>query len=231
MQAYSSKLYRRILAVYTVNLLLVFILAQQNLGLVLQPEDAVAQQTLGELTNQKIPVAGSNFTNYTNPEHGFSLLYPITWVNEEIPPGANLTFLMIFDPPLREFGESVFFYIAVKNLTNNNDNNNNTSLKQFTDQEISLLERPPTVTSPTRDPAVRLILESQPITIAGKTQAHKVVYTEKVSGVLSKIMEIYAVNRDMGYILSYIAATESYEKYLPTFERMVDSLNLTNSNR
>jgi hypothetical protein len=52
---------------------------------------------------------------------------------------------------------------------------------------------------------VRTILESEPISIAaGNTQAHKVIYTDKVSGTQSKIMEIYAVNGDKGYILSYV---------------------------
>ena len=139
---YDSKFHRRISFVCTAILLLVFIPAQQRLNLLLQPEEAMAQQTLGQVTNQKIPVAGSNFTNYTNPKYGFSLLYPIEWVNEEIDPGLNLTFLMTFDPPPSEFGEFVFFYIAVKNLTNN------TSLKQFTDQEIGMLKRPPAATSP-----------------------------------------------------------------------------------
>jgi eukaryotic-like serine/threonine-protein kinase len=223
LQEYDSRLPRRISFVSTVILLLAFIPAQQHLSLLLQPEEAMAQQTLGQVTNQKIPVAGSNFTNYTNPKYGFSLLYPIAWVNEEIDPGLNLTFLMTFDPPASEFGEFVFFYIAVKNLTDD------TSLKQFTDQEISMLKRPPAAAFPTEDTGAKLILESQPTTIAGNMQAHKVVYIEKVSGTLSKIMEIYAVNRDKGYILSYFVAADAYEKYLPTFEKMVDSLNLTSS--
>ena len=33
-------------------------------------------------------------------------------------------------------------------------------------------------------------------------------YTEKVSGTLSKIMEIYAVNEDKGYIMTYLAFTD-----------------------
>ncbi|HEU4443559.1 MAG TPA: hypothetical protein VFR94_02680 [Nitrososphaeraceae archaeon] len=219
---YDSKFHRRISFVCTAILLLVFIPAQQRLNLLLQPEEAMAQQTLGQVTNQKIPVAGSNFTNYTNPKYGFSLLYPIEWVNEEIDPGLNLTFLMTFDPPPSEFGEFVFFYIAVKNLTNN------TSLKQFTDQEIGMLKRPPAATSPTEDTGAKLILKSQPTTIAGNMQAHKVIYIEKVSGTLSKITEIYAVNRDKGYILSYFVAADAYKKYLPTFDKMVDSLKLAN---
>jgi hypothetical protein len=89
------------------------------------------------------------------------------------------------------------------------------------------LKRPPAATSPTEDTSARTILESEPTTIAGNTSAHKVVYTEKVSGTLSKIMEIYAVNEDKGYIMTYLAFTDIYEKYLPTALKMAGSLDVT----
>jgi hypothetical protein len=209
-----------------VILLFVFAAAQQPFSILLQ-EEVMAQQQSEQGTRQKVPLgatAGSNFTNYTNPQYGFSLLYPSGWVNEEIPPGANLTFLMSFSPPPSEFGEFVFVYMAVKNLTGND-----TSLKQFADQEISLLKRPPAMASPTEDTGARTILESEPTTIAGNTPAYKVVYSEKVSGTLSKIMEIYTVNGDKGHILSYFADTTIYKKYSPTFQKMVSSLNITTS--
>jgi hypothetical protein len=40
-------------------------------------------------------------------------------------------------------------------------------------------------------------------------------------------MEIYAVNGDMGYILSFVADATTYDKYLPTFQKMADSVKLT----
>ena len=187
----------------------------------------MAQQQSEQETRQTVPLgtaSGSNFTNYTNPQYGFSLLYPSNWINQEIAPGANLTFLISFSPPPQEFGESVFVYMAVKNLTGNN-----TSLKQFTEQEISFLERPPPATSFTEGISVRTILESEPTTIAGNAPAYKVVYSEKVSGTLSKIMEVYAVNRDKGYIMSYFTDTAIYDKYLLIVQKMIDSLNVTTS--
>jgi hypothetical protein len=84
-----------------------------------------------------------------------------------------LTFLISFSPPPQILGESVFVYMAVKNLTGNN-----ASLKQFAEQEISFLKRPPAATSITEDTSVRTILQSEPTTIAGNTPAHKVVYSE-----------------------------------------------------
>jgi hypothetical protein len=210
--------------VATVLMLLVFASAQRPFGLV-QQQEVIAQQQPEQETRQSIPLGtatGGNFTNYTNPQYGFGLLYPSGWVNEEIAPGANLTFLISFSPPPQEFGESVFVYIAVKNLTGNN-----VSLKQFAEQEISFLERPPSATSLTEDTGVRTILQSEPITIAGNTQAHKIVYSETVSGTLSKIMEVYAVNRDRGYIMSYITDIATYDKYLPVVQKMIGSLNVT----
>jgi hypothetical protein len=217
--------------VVAVILLFVFSSTQQPFSLLQQHrQEAMAQQQSEQETRQTVPLgtaSGSNFTNYTNytnPQYGFSLLYPSNWINQEIAPGANLTFLISFSPPPQEFGESVFVYMAVKNLTGNN-----TSLKQFTEQEISFLERPPPATSITEGTSVRTILESEPTTIAGNTPAYKVVYSEKVSGTLSKIMEVYAVNRDKGYIMSYFTDTAIYDKYLLIVQKMIDSLNVTTS--
>jgi hypothetical protein len=208
-----------------ISLFLLAFTQQQLPSLQLQQQEAIAQQQQQQEPTQKIPLgaaSGSNFTAYTNPIYGFSLLYPSDWINEEIAPGANLTFLISFHPPPREFGESVEVYVAVKNLTDRN-----TLLKEFTEAEISFLEKPPTPAAG-GDSTVRTILESEPISIAaGNTQAHKVVYSDKVSGTLSKIMEIYAVNGDKGYILSYVNDATTYDTYLPTVQKMIDSFNMT----
>jgi eukaryotic-like serine/threonine-protein kinase len=206
-------------------LLLVFVSTHHPFSLLKLPEEAIGQQQSEQETRLKVPLgeaSGSNFTNYTNPKYGFSLLYPSDWVNEDIPPGANLIYLTSFNPPASEIGEFVFVYVAVKNFTNNT-----TSLKQFADQEISLLKRPPAETSPTEDTSARTILESGPAIVAGNTSAHKVVYTEKISGSLSKIMEVYTVKGNKGYILTYLAYADIYDKYLPIAQKIVDSLNVT----
>jgi hypothetical protein len=49
----------------------------------------------------------------------------------------------VYQRPITYDSDNLFFYIAVKNLTDNN-----TSLKQFTDQEINLLKRPPAAAFP-----------------------------------------------------------------------------------
>jgi hypothetical protein len=202
-----------------------FLLASNLQLLCLVQGEAIAQQQSQQEPGQELSVgaaASNNFTNYTNPTYGFSLLYPSEWINEEINPGVNLTFLISFNPPPTEFGESIFVYMAIRNLTDKN-----ASLKDFAEAEINFLNSSPSATSPTADTSARTILESEPDYIAGNTQAHKVVYSEKVSGTISRIMEIYFVNGNMGYILSFIADATTYDKYLPTFQKMADSVKLT----
>ena len=95
-----------IAAVAVVVFFLVFEYSQQTFSLLQQQKEAIAQQQSEQVTRQKVPLgaaADSNFTNYTNSQYGFSLLYPTSWVNKEIDPGANLTFLMSFSPPASEF--------------------------------------------------------------------------------------------------------------------------------
>jgi hypothetical protein len=65
---------------------LLFLLASnlQPLGLI--QGEAIAQQQSQQEPRQKISVGAAainNFTTYTNPTYGFSLLYPSEWINEE----------------------------------------------------------------------------------------------------------------------------------------------------
>jgi hypothetical protein len=147
----------------------------QALGLI--QGEAITQQQSQQEPRQKIPVGATsnNFTTYTNPAYTFSLLYPSERINKEINPGVNLTFLTSFNPPPTEFGESIFVYMAGKNLTDKN-----ASLNDFAEAEINFLNSPPSATSPTADTSARTILESEPDYIAGNSPAHKVVYSEKI---------------------------------------------------
>jgi hypothetical protein len=82
LQTHDFVLSLRISSASIVILLFLFASAQQ----IVLPryEEAIAKQQFELETTQKIQDV-SNFMNYTNPQYGFSLLYPSSWVNEEIP--------------------------------------------------------------------------------------------------------------------------------------------------
>ena len=63
------------------------------------------------------------------------------------------------------------------------------------------------------------------------SQAQKVVYTfeREEDGKTNKVMRIWTINEGKLYTLAYIAESNQYDRYLPAFQRMVDSFRLSDS--
>jgi hypothetical protein len=63
-------------------------------------------------------------------------------------------------------------------------------------------------------------------TLAGKP-AYKLVYTDVEDGINYKSMEIGTIAGDRLYYVKYLVEEEQYPDYLPTVQKMVDSLKIT----
>ena len=74
------------------------------------------------------------------------------------------------------------------------------------------------------------LISNEPTTISNKP-AQKVVYTfeREEDGKTNKVMRIWSTNEDKLYTLAYIAESGQYDQYLPTFQRMVDSFRIGDS--
>ena len=74
------------------------------------------------------------------------------------------------------------------------------------------------------------LISNEPTTISDKP-AQKVVYTfeREEDGKTNKVMRIWTISEDKLYTLAYIAESGQYDQYLPTFQRMVDSFRLGDS--
>jgi hypothetical protein len=74
------------------------------------------------------------------------------------------------------------------------------------------------------------LISNEPITISNKP-GQKVVYTfereEDEDGKTNKVMRIWSANEGKLYTLAYIAESSQYDRYLPIFQRMLDSFRLT----
>jgi hypothetical protein len=66
-------------------------------------------------------------------------------------------------------------------------------------------------------------------TLGGKP-AYKLVYTDVEDGINYKTMEIGTITADRLYYVEYLAEEEQYPDYLPTVQKMIDSLKITTSN-
>jgi hypothetical protein len=68
----------------------------------------------------------------------------------------------------------------------------------------------------------------EPTTVSNNMPAQKVVYTfeREEDGKINKVMRIWSINEGKLYTLAYIAESSQYDRYLPSFQKMVDSFNL-----
>ena len=64
--------------------------------------------------------------------------------------------------------------------------------------------------------------------ISNDIPAQKVVYTfdREEDGKTNKVMRIWSINEGKIYTLAYIAESSQYDRYLPAFQRMVDSFDI-----
>jgi hypothetical protein len=75
------------------------------------------------------------------------------------------------------------------------------------------------------------LLSLEPILISNDKPAQKVVYTfeREEDGKTNKVMRIWSITEGKLYTLAYVAESSQYDRYLPSFQRMVDSFSIDNT--
>jgi hypothetical protein len=192
-------------------------LADQQLPSSIQTNTNRSQQNMNTITTTT-----TSFSTYNNPILGITLQYPSNWIKREYPynSAANNTIVSFFSqsetasalgnvsgvsgnfvPYLDVFvfpSKNMSLDEALNGTINNFGNNINIS-------------------------------ESKPIILKGDNHAHMLVYTIAIAGdELFKKMQVWTTKGDRVYVITYSAEEELYPKYLPTIQKMVDSLELRN---
>jgi hypothetical protein len=149
--------------------------------------------------------AQQQFQNYQNPTLGVSIQYPSDWELQE-ESNDKLRFI-------KQEG----FVTADLNVENLDESE--TTLSEYANTRVNELRA--------QRPGFQLI-SNEPTTISNKP-AQKVVYTfeREEDGKTNKVMRIWSTNEDKLYTLAYIAESSQYDRYLPTFQKMVDSFRLS----
>jgi hypothetical protein len=147
------------------------------------------------------------FLPYNNPNLGVSIQYPSDWQIQE----ESIDKL--------RFIKQEGFVTADLNVEDMD--RSQSTLSEYANTRINELR--------TQRPEFQLI-SNEPITISNKP-AQKVVYTfeREEDGKTNKVMRIWSANEDKLYTLAYIAESGQYDRYLPMFQRMVDSFRIGGS--
>src|SRR5215204_1864285 len=145
------------------------------------------------------------FQNYQSPTLGVSIQYPSDW---------NL---------LEESNDKLRF-IKQEGFVNADLNveeidQSDATLSEYANTRVNELR--------TQRPDFQL-LSFEPTIISNDIPAQKVVYTfdREEDGKTDKVMRIWSINEGKLYTLAYIAESSQYDRYLPAFQRMVDSFDI-----
>jgi eukaryotic-like serine/threonine-protein kinase len=154
-----------------------------------------------------------NWQTYTDKATKFQIKYPKNWEREDtqnIFTGENVIFTSPNQNSVAKYRENIS--IRVEKLTNAN-----TTLANYSQATIAEIKK--------YDQAAEIIDSSS--LILAKKPANLVIYTSKDENLLAiKNLEIWTIDRDNVYILTYKAAPDRYYQSLENAMAMINSFEL-----
>ena len=156
---------------------------------------------------------------YQNSSHGIRIQYPANWTKDErdYSPNNTITDIVAFFSPVENTSDThpASLVIYMERLSNQN-----MTLKEYATSLITYFNK--TLTD------FNLIESNTNITLGGgNNPAYGLIYTNKVDGTNYKTMEIGTIIGDRIYFIRYNAEEKQYSNYLPTIQRMINSLQIT----
>lgn len=159
------------------------------------------------------------FLTYENPNYEIRIEYPSNWERDDIPDTfGNLAVLVSFLSPLEP--DSMDNFQENLNIVSSNplplgvntlEAFANTNVREVTEGfEDAQLDR------------------LTPTTLKGNnnSQAMLAEYTNRIQGLELKQMQVYTLEDDKGYVITYTAEASKYAAYLPTIQKMIDSFKI-----
>ncbi len=158
------------------------------------------------LVKQRTTEPKMKLSPYENPSQGFSIDYPDSWSpqNRDDFFATGVVFLSPLEDNSDQFKERVS--ILVENLAED------TSLAQYTEQSLAEIKK-------LSDPNVK---EAQTIRL-GEDEGKQIVYAGLENGFPVQRMQTWSIKDNQAYVITYTAKSNSYDKYLPTVEKMIES--------
>jgi hypothetical protein len=187
---------------------------QQAMAQMIKPGQALTTTTT--TTNRS-----NTFLTYVNPILGLRIQYPSNWVIREHPynPAGNSTIVTFFSTSKSASatgnisGVSGMFVPYMDIFVFDSKNMPLGELINGTINNIAKVN----------------LNESKPITLNnGKNPAYMLVYTVAIGGdELFKKMQVWTINDDKVYVITYNSQAASYFNYLPIVQKMIHSIEIT----
>ncbi|MGL5831742.1 MAG: PsbP-related protein, partial [Waterburya sp.] len=149
---------------------------------------------------------------YQDPSQGFEVGYPELWSKENRDDffATGVIFLSPLENAQDTFKEQVSILVEVLPQ--------DMSLAKYTEESIAEIKR-------LSDPNVST---AQTINL-GKQEARQVIYSGEENGTPVRRMQTWSIKNNQAYVITYTAQPDSYESYLPTVEKMIESFAMTSN--
>jgi serine/threonine-protein kinase len=186
-----------------------FFLTVAFIGSLVTPNSALAQTS---------PTPGSNFQTYDNPTHKLKLQYPPDWT--------------VSTNALATYSGIVAFYSPLQNLQDILPAELSLSITTYL-QPVSIDEYTQTTLAALEQQGIQAS-ESGAFTLAEKP-GHRIMFsppeprgqkTQDAPQVSISIMQTWTTIGNKVYLLTYSAEDSKFQKYLPTVEQMLKSLQI-----
>ena len=160
-------------------------------------------------SQQQDPEPEIALSSYENADYGFEVEYPEVWSRQNRDDffATGVTFLSPLEDDSDEFKEQVS--ILVEDLPSD------VSLEQYTEESIAEIKK-------LSDPNVG---DAQTVDL-GENEGRQIIYIGEVNNNTVQRMQTWSIKDNRAYILTYTARPNSYNTYLPTVEKMIESFNI-----
>jgi eukaryotic-like serine/threonine-protein kinase len=206
------------MTIITVSMLLVALPIRTN-TIIHQQQQRQALAQANDNNNKN----NNSFRIYENPAYGIQIQYPSTWIiyAGDMFSGDDAIDIVSFLGPVKSdtkaHAPSLYISIISPPSPDLNLNLNEYLTRITNDYKAKLKEFK--------------VIESNTNSILAGKPAYKLVFTDEEDEIYYNTMDIGTIIGDKVYSLSYVAQREQYSDYLPTVQKMINSLKImTTSN-
>jgi len=157
----------------------------------------------------QLPTPNQNFLIYQDYNYGIKIQYPETWKIQETPNLINKNLVTFLSPTeTQEDNFRELLTISVENFSG--------TLQESQDLFINAVK------TTLSDATIVSISE----TSLAKTRANQLIFMGKDGNKNLKNLQIWTLKGNQAYIITYSAAIDDYDRFLPTAEKMIESFEI-----
>jgi hypothetical protein len=205
-----------------ITVLMLLVALPNSTNTIIHHQQQLRQALAQANDNNKNNKNNNSFRTYENPVYGIQIQYPSTWIiyAGDMFSGDDAIDIVSFLGPVKSDtkAHAPSLYISIISLPPAGLNLNlNEYLTRITNDYKTKLKE-------------FKVIESNTNSILAGKPAYKLVFTDEEDEIYYKTMDIGTIIEDKVYFLSYVVQREQYSDYLPTVQKMIDSLKITTSN-